>query len=215
MNLEVLCWYTWHASILSFLAMLELGSGSDTVKDMHLQWRFWKQAYPQKHTSACWCCFTAQSACHRCNLQCLIIMGKLMQWEALSHSHFSFVVVFRLFVTPKGLKTNSGTLSNTRRIWILQEKDGFFFLFVWDFSGQLKCCLLSMLPNMIFLHKSNTTHLETPPARCAAVCCTYRRSMMSCFTLEDNSSVTSSRVCLVPVAQRNTLLFGKQGWCFP
>lgn len=37
MNLEVLCWYTWHASILSFLAMLELGSRSDIVKDMHLQ----------------------------------------------------------------------------------------------------------------------------------------------------------------------------------
>lgn len=56
-----------------------MGSGSDTAKDMHLQWCFWKQAYPQKHTSAGWCCFTARSACPRCHLQCLTIVGEQRQ----------------------------------------------------------------------------------------------------------------------------------------
>lgn len=104
MNLEVLCWYTWHTSILSFLAMLEMGSGSDIAKDMHLQSFFWKRAYPQKHISASWCCFTTQSGCHRCNLSVSSNSG----WTDTvrnSLSSFTFIGVFRLFVKAEGLKT--------------------------------------------------------------------------------------------------------------
>lgn len=104
MNLEVLCWYAWHTSILSFLAMLEMGSGSDIAKDMHLQSFFWKRAYPQKHISASWCCFTTQSGCHRCNLSVSNNSG----WTDTvrnSLSSFTFIDVFRLFVKAKGLKT--------------------------------------------------------------------------------------------------------------
>lgn len=77
-----------------------------------------------------------------------------------------------------------------------------------------KVCFLSVFTIMVFHHKSNRTHLETPPARFAAVFCSNRGSMMSCFTSEDNFSVTISWVCWAPVAQRD-ILFGTQGWCLP
>lgn len=92
---------------------------------------------------------------------------------SLSLPCFFFVVVFRLFVTPKGLKTNSGTLSNTRKIWILQEKDGFFFLFVWDLSGQMKC-MPSFCIDMVFLNKSEHIWRHLLP------------DMLLCFVLRED-----------------------------
>lgn len=82
-----------------------MGSGSDTAKDTHLQWCFWKQAYPQQHTSAPWCRFPALSACHRCNLQCLTIVCEPMQREALSLSLLLlFCICFQAVCDTQGIE---------------------------------------------------------------------------------------------------------------
>lgn len=142
MNLEVLCWYTWHTSILSFLAMLELGSRSDIVKDTHLQSFFWKQAYPQKHTSASCCCFTTQSVRHRCNLSVPNNSG----WTNTvrnSLSSFTFLDVFTLFVKAKWLKTLILDHPESLPDWLYPTSGAAGYCRrkrkVGDLPGQLKC----------------------------------------------------------------------------
>lgn len=158
--------------------MLEVGSGSDTVKDMYLQCCFWKRAYPQKHTSASWCCFTIQSGCHRWNLS---VSNNSRGTDTVrnSLSNFTFTDVFRLCVKAKGLKTLileyaeslpdclhpvSGAFGYCRR-----KRASSLFLFETCLVNWI-VCHFCVLTNIIFLHKSNTTYMETPRASHAAMC---------------------------------------------
>lgn len=66
------------------------------------------------------------------------------------------------------------------------------------FLASWSVCHLCVLTSIIFLHKSNTTSLETPPASHAAMC-SCSGSMMRFLPSEDSSSVTL-------LVQRNRLL---------